>query len=54
MDPTTLLVVLILVVLFAGISVVGVLRRIAAATEKTAKLLADRAQNLPETTRDES
>lgn len=36
MDPTWLYVILILVVLFASISVIGALRRIAVATEKSA------------------
>lgn len=39
MEPTWLFVILILVVLFASISVIGALRRIASATEKTADLL---------------
>lgn len=36
MDPTWLFVILILIVLFASISVIGALRRIANATEKSA------------------
>jgi ABC-type lipoprotein release transport system permease subunit len=39
MDPTWLLVVLMLIVLFASISIVGALRRIRVATEKTLAIL---------------
>lgn len=39
MDPTWLLIVLILIVLFASISVVGALRRIRVATEKSLVIL---------------
>jgi HAMP domain-containing protein len=43
MDPTWLLVVLILIVLFASISIIGALRRIRDATEKTLAILETRA-----------
>lgn len=43
MDPTWLLVVLILIVLFASISVVGTLRRIRDATEKSLVILQSQA-----------
>jgi len=43
MDPTWLLVVLILIVLFASISLIGALRRIRDATEKTLAILETQA-----------
>jgi HAMP domain-containing protein len=49
MDATWLLVIVILLVLFASISVIGALRRIADATERSAALL----ETLVSTSRDE-
>ncbi|AIY02620.1 hypothetical protein ART_3021 [Arthrobacter sp. PAMC 25486] len=43
MDITWLLVVLILIVLFASISIVGALRRIRAASEKALAILEDQS-----------